>query len=627
MKKNKIVVFFSIVMVVTGLFSSCRRYDEPPPNFEDYSADTVAMPGRKIIYVMVEGLSGVELNKAVIASAAPSISAMLTNSKYAFDSYNSDATATAPTALATSLYGFRSDVHKILDDTYQYQPSASDLNGGSIVYPVTFLKRLLQAKPQLQLTAASSSPVIYRSLLVNANNNVLTQSDAQSKDSAVSSIKNGDPDVVVVDFRSVMAAGIANDFSMDNAVYKQAVTTVDGYVGEIMAAMKTRKTFSSEEWMVVIQSNCGGTTGNQLKQTFSIFYSPKFVGEKFEAAQMFAAGIFGCGRGLQQYGFPMNGGGRATTNFTVGKGPDVDKYNIPAVAGAALTVEFRVKAGVNTSNLAEETCLIGTKVERGFSYLSNRGGGWGIFQNGPNVKFRANTKETANGSGNFESGSRGIGDIGDKAWHTVAVRFKYVGPGNGAGRNAYQVDCYFDGVKTESFSSNTMPGEIVWGSATNPVNPLSIGMGYDPAGDYYPYDNYKNKFQIADIRIWNKFLEDKTLADNINLPDPTVTKHPNSADLIAWWPCTEGQGTTLYNKAPNHTTGEDITLLGGQPGDVQFPYTSSVPGTMSKPGAFTVQDVDAIPNMAYWLGIKPNAAWGWVGTSWLKNYKEEFETL
>jgi phosphopentomutase len=100
-----------------------------------------------------------------------------------------------------------------------------------------------------------------RKYLSNSDFAPVVNSDIAVKDSTIA-ILNSQTGLgtLVVNFRDVEAAGANGGFSATNAAYKTAVTTTDGYIGDIMTALKARKTYSNEDWLVIITSNHGGSS-------------------------------------------------------------------------------------------------------------------------------------------------------------------------------------------------------------------------------------------------------------------------------------------------------------------------------------------------------------------------------
>jgi predicted AlkP superfamily pyrophosphatase or phosphodiesterase len=82
--------------------------------------------------------------------------------------------------------------------------------------------------------------------------------DRQVRDQVVSVLRGADPDVFFAHFDQVDDFGHATGFSKTNAAYLGGIATVDGYVGDILAAMRARPQFKAENWCIIVTTDHGG---------------------------------------------------------------------------------------------------------------------------------------------------------------------------------------------------------------------------------------------------------------------------------------------------------------------------------------------------------------------------------
>src|SRR5690606_36556776 len=149
-------------------------------------------------------------------------------------------------------------------------------------YPSLFY-RLMEERPDAETVLITPLTNLANILMVEAETRITPETDAAVKDEAVKQLKEENPEVMVVNFRDVLKAGVASGFSVENTSYLNAINTVDGYLGEIMTALKARKNYDDEEWLVIITSNHGGTGENfggsslNERNTFTIFYNKNFL--------------------------------------------------------------------------------------------------------------------------------------------------------------------------------------------------------------------------------------------------------------------------------------------------------------------------------------------------------------
>lgn len=68
---------------------------------------------------------------------------------------------------------------------------------------------------------------------MDAGENILTNTDEQTRDKAIEELKKNSTDVLFLQFTSALKAGKNSSFSFDSPEYKEAVSKLDGFIGEI----------------------------------------------------------------------------------------------------------------------------------------------------------------------------------------------------------------------------------------------------------------------------------------------------------------------------------------------------------------------------------------------------------
>ncbi|BCU76783.1 alkaline phosphatase family protein [Luteolibacter sp. LG18] len=91
--------------------------------------------------------------------------------------------------------------------------------------------------------------------------------DADVNAKAVSYLAAENPDVLFVHFDQVDGAGHSTGFSTENPKYMDAITSVDGLVGELMASLKKRPQYGKENWLVILTTDHGGKNTNHGGQS------------------------------------------------------------------------------------------------------------------------------------------------------------------------------------------------------------------------------------------------------------------------------------------------------------------------------------------------------------------------
>src|SRR5690606_14283259 len=145
-----------------------------------------------------------------------------------------------------------------------------------------------------------------------------------------------DPEVVYADIRRGQDAAMAGGCNVARAPYRNALKTGDGYLGEIMDAVESRENYETEEWLVAVTSNHGGTGttigGGSLSERniFAIYHYKDFqqlelIPSFIEAPEFYQSGS------NQNYTAPV---------FEASSPADYN-YN-----GDEMTVEFRYKRNI-----------------------------------------------------------------------------------------------------------------------------------------------------------------------------------------------------------------------------------------------------------------------------------------
>ena len=417
-------------------------------------------------------------------------------------------------------------------------------------------------------------------LVPEVEDKVVEASDAAVKDSAITRIKKESSDLVVVNFNGVAVAGQADEFSASSAGYKAAVLKVDGYVGELMTALKSRPEYNKkEEWLVIITGTHGGI-GNSYggpsekeSNVFSFYYNENLKEKELTRDGAFA-GVELKGRDAEVIrAQALNDGGL----YNPGTGQQTIQLRVKGTAGYYPHFFSKMEKWPSTP-------------------------GWSMFSAGGN--WAISVRSTTSGERRIQPGSP---VIFDNQWHTITVVFA-----DSASKR--WVRRYTDGIRHDQtdITSHYNNG----GTIASP-SPLTLGWQADrgmPAVTFYS----------ADAMMFNTALTDEEIANGVCLKD--ISQHPQIANLIGYWPGNDGFGGRLKNKAPGYTT--DFILDGGYQwtGSPELPCTIA-PNTDPVKESLLVKSVDMVPTIFYWLQVPLNESWALESTNWLSKYEAEFVKL
>ena len=134
---------------------------------------------------------------------------------------------------------------------------------------------------------------------MEADDNLIAKSDEEVKENAISLLNDATPDLLVLQFTSVLEAGKSNRFSIDNIEYANAIKKVDGYVGDIVRHLESKDNSEFEDWLIILTSNHGGIGNSyggesfQERNIFTLYYHKHIVSQELNAQMMNALRFWG----------------------------------------------------------------------------------------------------------------------------------------------------------------------------------------------------------------------------------------------------------------------------------------------------------------------------------------------
>lgn len=168
--------------------------------------------------------------------------------------------------------------HRVFDSSFYPRPI--DSSATTPLSPnLSVLRLLYNYKPGAIRTAAVSSwGNLVNTMLRDADVKVATGSDADTKDQAVRILQTDSARVIVTQFGDVYHKGVQYGFSNLAAPYADAVSRTDGYIGEILNALKSRSNYNNEEWLVIVTTTQGGSGLDRapIAPGFFVAYNPMF---------------------------------------------------------------------------------------------------------------------------------------------------------------------------------------------------------------------------------------------------------------------------------------------------------------------------------------------------------------
>ncbi|HEY6081850.1 MAG TPA: alkaline phosphatase family protein [Chitinophagaceae bacterium] len=573
MQKRKLTRTFLISLFVAvgfGSWMACNKGFDRVLQHKDYTDTTSAIAKTpKVLYVIIDGARG----QSVRDANPPNIMGLTANAIYCWNSVTDTLTSDL-TTWADLLTGVHKEKHGVLGNT----TNNNDLKD----YPV-FFQRIKERRPDIRIAAFCAADSLSKGLITHADvNKGFGGDDAATENAALNELKVDSAGLVLVQFNEVNDAGAQYGYDLSVPQYKSAILAVDGYIGKLLDALKSRKNYAGEGWMVVVTSNHGGPfpvdpaqddhtiLSNPAVNSFVIFsalrYQPSFIDKPYTGNRYMGKGV------------ELHGQDNSAVNAIVPN--DGNDYNFGKDIN--FTVELKVKVMPGSRNYVYTYPSI---LAKRASFDPGKPG-WCIFLE---QKFwQINFGQV--GQGNTQV--RGI-NISDGTWHDIAA----VIVNRGAKRYART---YTDG----HFNNEV---EITGKGNINSTAPLT--MGFLPGSVNNPADLF-----ISDVRIWKAALDDNTISQfacETSLPGD----HPFVNFLAGYWPCLDGQNGIFKDHS---TLQHDFQLQGNYQWTsfsdlVCAPASGDLANLMPQP-------VDIARQVLDWLQIPTDAKWDLDGKVWTTNY-------
>lgn len=215
--------------------------------------------------VLIIGVDGCRPD-ALLAANTPNIDKIWKNGAYSFTA-QTDEISSSGICWTGMLTGVWHNKHKVVSNAYK-NPNVKE-------YP-HFFRRIKEQQPEL----ITASIVNWKPI-----HNILQDGDADIQKRRLfdwwvtcktqQTIKRKKMDVLFVALDEVDHAGHVHGFSPDSSNYLLQIEKADQQVGKIIAALKKRKNYQHEDWLVIITTDHGGSEyghGKDIPEHTTIFY-------------------------------------------------------------------------------------------------------------------------------------------------------------------------------------------------------------------------------------------------------------------------------------------------------------------------------------------------------------------
>lgn len=454
-------------------------------------------------------------------------------------------------------------------DYTKHHVESEDFSGWDEEATPTVFSQLDKENPNLRTVSFASQAVFNEHLAKDAKVAENLDSDADVVEAVIDELETESPSLLVAQLHGAELAAQDN-YSESNTEYVEALLQIDDYIGDILKALESRKSYSKENWMVVIASSKGGGVSggdpdsdiyqDGSRNTFVAFYNPKFRSDKYTKLDMDALPFEGVSPK-----FTGAGSHAAQTDLNIANfGADQEatvRFNVRWDQGSTIYPSFftkrdRFAAGVVGWTLFVEYETIGIN----FS------------QAGQGNTQRLHTRKVADGK-----------------WHNIAIRFQ-----NEGGRR--YVTLFVDGVPA--------PGgrlDITNVGNLNTSSPLRLGSIGDANVNCI----------INEVAIYDVALPDDAIVSSSVLTPLTEVNDPYYSEMIGYWRGVENSGSEVHDalglSAP-------FSMLGNSNWSSFSDVSPNIKPTVATEAFKAVPNSVDIATMIYnWLNISVPKDWDLMG--------------
>ncbi len=552
-----------LVAVCGSLFYACTQYETPASiagqggtQEEDSTMKEIA---RKVLWVNIDGARGSVVKQAVESGQMPNLKKMLEHSKYTFQgladtheyvSSGRSLTGEDPVTWASMLTGMNSGIHRIYDTSYTPDLYVGeDPESDEVDFTSNIVQQITNSGKEVKMSMVSPWKYL-NNWVSNINSVETTQGDDETKSVLLEQLANKDFSLTIASLRGVQDAGCQGGFISGNQNYMAALKKADETLGELLNSVEKRPQASFEDWLVCVTSDHGGTAqgtyggaSDAERDIFGVFYYNHYKKKEMN------------GKMMEVVQFPQS----QDVEYASFK----DKEGRYAISySAAFSIEANIRTLPNEAGGydANWRSMIGK---------TTAGKGWG-------VRYERTTAKVSVNSTNAGMLKENIGTIGNAKWHPI-----FAGVQKMTSNQVRKFQTSFDG--------NRMVYKDIEHDGYGSLDSLDFKVGGDNLG--IPW-------QVSSIRIWNTFLDDNTVKNNMSL-ETIPFSHKYYKNLLGEWRFSREymrNDTVLKN------------LVKGAP-DLVFrnnhkPRFVKVANTLPpyvQSGNLIMENTLPLPNILYWL--------------------------
>ncbi|HZZ78381.1 MAG TPA: alkaline phosphatase family protein [Gemmataceae bacterium] len=208
-------------------------------------AQSPEAPKKKVLIIGLDGCRPDALKKA----RTPNLNELIRNGAFS-DKAQTSAQTISGAGWSSMLCGVWPDKHKV---------PGNDFKANNYKEYPHFFCRLKEAQPKANTVSISHWAPINKHIVMDCDLVSSPKTGAAVAEEACDVLRNKNPDVVFTHIDDIDGAGHKFGFSPDVPQYIQEIEKADILIGVMLKAMRNRKTYAQEDWLVLVSTDHGGS--------------------------------------------------------------------------------------------------------------------------------------------------------------------------------------------------------------------------------------------------------------------------------------------------------------------------------------------------------------------------------
>lgn len=578
-------------VALIGVAIACNDEMERIERGEYPAPGDVALHQNKVLWVIMDGAGGIAVRQAINSDKARNLRSMMSNSVYTFEGLAN----TDEKIKVNKVTGWQAMLTGTTDEEGQN---------------TSILKRLKEEDNSYKSAVWASDNDFYNLYADDADHKFKGADDTETAKQAINALVSEEafPDLGIIELNGVELAGQNAGFYDENGQYATdevlaAISKIDGLIAQIVASLKSRPSYTHENWLLMLSSNYGGLENNEGetvydmkdRNTFSMIWNERLDGKLLQKPLESELSY--------NYHAPLFSIQGANSKASV---RDPQLFNMHPDSSYTVQFMFReFNTSANGFGSPSGAQTLVSKAEGGRDSWSN---GWKVLWQGNNIRMYANPLNNGSHRVTLEKSPQ-AGARKDDDWHVLTMVFDR--------KNAHFYS-YQDGVsegRTED-SQLDLNFERYGELATD--FPLTIGMINESVS------SGKTRFAITNLQIYDVALTPEFIAENYAQTKLEEKQNEYWDNLIGYWPADREEDLyqnvirdySQYAESRNGQSDMDIT------GDWNT-ASSWIIGSSNSNNAVPLADesffqrvintTDLASQTFQWFGIGIDTSWGWEG--------------